>query len=144
MESWQEDLLSWSCKMNTNYLKSSNRQHRIWLLCLWYAVTIIYCWTIMLNNYPQAWQQRYVEQQRSTQLFSTVWFHWNLLSAIHSYTSRERLLGGSAFLNVGWAQSSRDFIGTRGMLQDPATNYLKKNKRHNIQMANSNCTFQHC
>lgn len=97
----------------------------------------------MLNNYPEAWQKRYVEQQYvkvdptvqhcMVSLQPLVW------SSQSAKTQEEKDFWEEARsygLNVGWAQSSRDFIGTRGMLtlQDPVTNCRRKSKRHNIQI----------
>lgn len=51
-------------------------------------------------------------------------------------------------LNVGWAQSSRDFIGTRGMLTLARSNdQLSEKSKSTIYeyvLVDSNSAFQHC
>ena len=51
-------------------------------------------------------------------------------------------------LNVGWAQSSRDFIGTRGMLTlARSTDQLSEKSKSTIYkyvLVDSNSAFQHC
>ncbi|MDB0280741.1 MULTISPECIES: LuxR family transcriptional regulator AbaR [Acinetobacter] len=130
MESWQEDLLSaflivqdedelfevvksTALKLGFDYCAYGMQS----------PLSIAEPKTIMLNNYPQAWQQRYVEQQYvkvdptvqhcMVSLKPLVW------SSQYTHTQAEKDFWEEARsygLNVGWAQSSRDFIGTRGML----------------------------
>lgn len=79
--------------------------------------------TIMLNNYPEAWQKRYVKQQYvrvdpTVQhcMLSLQPLVWSSQSA-NTQSQKDFWEEARSYgLNVGWAQSSRDFIGTRGML----------------------------
>ena len=130
MESWQEDLLSASLIVQDEYqlfeVVKSTASKLGFDYCAYgmqSPLSIAEPKTIMLNNYPQAWQQRYVEQQYvkvdptvqhcMVSLKPLVW------SSQYTHTQAEKDFWEEARsygLNVGWAQSSRDFIGTRGML----------------------------
>ena len=130
MESWQEDLLSAFLIVQDEYqlfeVVKSTASKLGFDYCAYgmqSPLSIAEPKTIMLNNYPQAWQQRYVEQQYvkvdptvqhcMVSLKPLVW------SSQYTHTQAEKDFWEEARsygLNVGWAQSSRDFIGTRGML----------------------------
>lgn len=130
MESWQEDLLSAFLIVQDEYqlfeVVKSTASKLGFDYCAYgmqSPLSIAEPKTIMLNNYPQAWQQRYVEQQYvkvdptvqhcMLSLKPLVW------SSQYTHTQAEKDFWEEARsygLNVGWAQSSRDFIGTRGML----------------------------
>ncbi|MEB3796280.1 MULTISPECIES: LuxR family transcriptional regulator AbaR [Acinetobacter] len=130
MESWQEDLLSAFLIVQDEYQLFEVVKSTALKLGFDYCaygmqspLSIAEPKTIMLNNYPQAWQQRYVEQQYvkvdptvqhcMVSLKPLVW------SSQYTHTQVEKDFWEEARsygLNVGWAQSSRDFIGTRGML----------------------------
>ncbi|GAA5560885.1 MULTISPECIES: LuxR family transcriptional regulator AbaR [Acinetobacter] len=130
MESWQEDLLSAFLIVQDEYqlfeVVKSTASKLGFDYCAYgmqSPLSIAEPKTIMLNNYPQAWQQRYVEQQYvkvdptvqhcMISLKPLVW------SSQYTHTQAEKDFWEEARsygLNVGWAQSSRDFIGTRGML----------------------------
>lgn len=130
MESWQEDLLSAFLIVQDEYqlfevvkLTASKLGFDYCAYGMQSPLSIAEPKTIMLNNYPQAWQQRYVEQQYvkvdptvqhcMVSLKPLVW------SSQYTHTQAEKDFWEEARsygLNVGWAQSSRDFIGTRGML----------------------------
>ncbi|PJF04519.1 LuxR family transcriptional regulator AbaR [Acinetobacter seifertii] len=130
MESWQEDLLSAFLIVQDEYqlfeFVKSTASKLGFDYCAYgmqSPLSIAEPKTIMLNNYPQAWQQRYVEQQYvkvdptvqhcMVSLKPLVW------SSQYTHTQAEKDFWEEARsygLNVGWAQSSRDFIGTRGML----------------------------
>ncbi|QNX87469.1 LuxR family transcriptional regulator AbaR [Acinetobacter seifertii] len=130
MESWQEDLLSAFLIVQDEYQLFEVVKSTALKLGFDYCaygmqspLSIAEPKTIMLNNYPQAWQQRYVEQQYvkvdptvqhcMVSLKPLVW------SSQYTHTQAEKDFWEEARsygLNVGWAQSSRDFIGTRGML----------------------------
>lgn len=130
MESWQEDLLSAFLVVQDEYqlfeVVKSTASKLGFDYCAYgmqSPLSIAEPKTIMLNNYPQAWQQRYVEQQYvkvdptvqhcMVSLKPLVW------SSQYTHTQAEKDFWEEARsygLNVGWAQSSRDFIGTRGML----------------------------
>ena len=97
----------------------------------------------MLNNYPEAWQKRYVEQQYvkidptvqhcMVSLQPLVW------SSQFAKTQEEKDFWEEARsygLNVGWAQSSRDFIGTRGMLTLARSNDQLSEKEQKAQYTN--------
>lgn len=130
MESWQEDLLSAFLIVQDEYqlfeVVKSTASKLGFDYCAYgmqSPLSIAEPKTIMLNNYPQAWQQRYMEQQYvkvdptvqhcMVSLKPLVW------SSQYTHTQAEKDFWEEARsygLNVGWAQSSRDFIGTRGML----------------------------
>lgn len=130
MESWQEDLLSAFLIVQDEYqlfeVVKSTASKLGFDYCAYgmqSPLSIAEPKTIMLNNYPQAWQQRYEEQQYvkvdptvqhcMVSLKPLVW------SSQYTHTQAEKDFWEEARsygLNVGWAQSSRDFIGTRGML----------------------------
>ena len=97
----------------------------------------------MLNNYPEAWQKRYVERQYvkidptvqhcMVSLQPLVWSSQSAKTqAEKDFWEEARSYG----LNVGWAQSSRDFIGTRGMLTlaRSMTSYQKRAKAQYTNM----------
>ncbi|MDQ8907743.1 LuxR family transcriptional regulator AbaR [Acinetobacter nosocomialis] len=130
MESWQEDLLSaFLVVKNEDELfevVKSTASKLGFDYCAYgmqSPLSIAEPKTIMLNNYPQAWQKRYIEQRYvkvdptvqhcMVSLQPLVW------SSQNAETQEEKDFWEEARsygLNVGWAQSSRDFIGTRGML----------------------------
>ncbi|OCZ56186.1 LuxR family transcriptional regulator AbaR [Acinetobacter seifertii] len=130
MESWQEDLLSAFLIVQDEYqlfeVVKSTASKLGFDYCAYgmqSPLSIAEPKTIMLNNYPQAWQQRYVEQQYvkvdptvqhcMVSLKPLVWSNqYTHTQAEKDFWEEARSYG----LNVGWAQSSRDFIGTRGML----------------------------
>ncbi|RSO54174.1 LuxR family transcriptional regulator [Acinetobacter lactucae] len=130
MESWQEDLLSASLIVQNEYQLFEIVKSTALKLGFDYCaygmqspLSIAEPKTIMLNNYPQEWQKRYVEQQYikvdpTVQhcMVSLQPLIWSSQSA-KTQEQKEFWEEASSYgLNVGWAQSSRDFIGTRGML----------------------------
>jgi len=130
MESWQEDLLSAFLIVQDEDELFEAVKATVSKLGFDYCaygmqspLSIAEPKTIMLNNYPQAWQKRYVEQRYvkvdptvkhcMTSLQPLVWSSQSAnTQAEKDFWEEARSYG----LNVGWAQSSRDFIGTRGML----------------------------
>ena len=108
----------------------------------------------MLNNYPEAWQKRYVERQYvkidptvqhcMVSLQPLVWSSQSAKTQAEKDFWEARSYG----LNVGWAQSSRDFIGTRGMLTLARSNdQLSEKSKSTIYeyvLVDSNSAFQHC
>ncbi|HEM7792856.1 LuxR family transcriptional regulator AbaR [Acinetobacter nosocomialis] len=130
MESWQEDLLSaFLVVKNEDELfevVKSTASKLGFDYCAYgmlSPLSIAEPKTIMLNNYPQAWQKRYIEQRYvkvdptvqhcMVSLQPLVWSSQNAKTQEEKDFWEEARSYG---LNVGWAQSSRDFIGTRGML----------------------------
>ncbi|AVN23565.1 MULTISPECIES: LuxR family transcriptional regulator AbaR [Acinetobacter] len=130
MENWQEDLLSEFLIVKNEYqlfeIVKSTASKLGFDYCAYgmqSPLSIAEPKTIMLNNYPEAWQKRYLEQHYvkidptvqhcMVSLQPLVW------SSQSAKTQEEKDFWEEARsygLNVGWAQSSRDFIGTRGML----------------------------
>lgn len=129
MENWQEDLLSASLMVNEYQLfevVKSTASKLGFDYCAYgmqSPLSIAEPKTIMLNNYPEAWQKRYVKQQYvrvdpTVQhcMLSLQPLVWSSQSA-NTQSQKDFWEEARSYgLNVGWAQSSRDFIGTRGML----------------------------
>ncbi|WP_212512042.1 LuxR family transcriptional regulator AbaR [Acinetobacter seifertii] len=150
MESWQEDLLSAFLIVQDEYqlfeVVKSTASKLGFDYCAYgmqSPLSIAEPKTIMLNNYPQAWQQRYVEQQYvkvdptvqhcMVSLKPLVW------SSQYTHTQAEKDFWEEARsygLNVGWAQSSRDFIGTRGMLTLARSSNQLSEKEQKAQYTN--------
>lgn len=130
MENWQEDLLSASLMVKNEYqlfeVVKSTASKLGFDYCAYgmqSPLSIAEPKTIMLNNYPEAWQKRYVKQQYvrvdpTVQhcMLSLQPLVWSSQSANTQSQKDFWEEAGSYGLNIGWAQSSRDFIGTRGML----------------------------
>ncbi|MGN2485909.1 LuxR family transcriptional regulator AbaR [Acinetobacter calcoaceticus] len=130
MENWQEDLLSASLMVKNEYqlfeVVKSTASKLGFDYCAYgmqSPLSIAEPKTIMLNNYPEAWQKRYVKQQYvrvdpTVQhcMLSLQPLVWSSQSA-NTQSQKDFWEEACSYgLNVGWAQSSRDFIGTRGML----------------------------
>lgn len=130
MENWQEDLLSASLIVKNEYqlfeVVKSTASKLGFDYCAYgmrSPLSIAEPKTIMLNNYPEAWQKRYVKQQYvrvdpTVQhcMLSLQPLVWSSQSA-NTQSQKDFWEEARSYgLNVGWAQSSRDFIGTRGML----------------------------
>ncbi|MFV5345305.1 LuxR family transcriptional regulator AbaR [Acinetobacter oleivorans] len=130
MENWQEDLLSASLMVKNEYqlfeVVKSTASKLGFDYCAYgmqSPLSIAEPKTIMLNNYPEAWQKRYVKQQYvrvdpTVQhcMLSLQPLVWSSQSA-NTQSQKDFWEEARSYgLNVGWAQSSRDFIGTRGML----------------------------
>ncbi|NUF13909.1 LuxR family transcriptional regulator AbaR, partial [Acinetobacter oleivorans] len=130
MENWQEDLLSASLMVKNQYqlfeVVKSTASKLGFDYCAYgmqSPLSIAEPKTIMLNNYPEAWQKRYVKQQYvrvdpTVQhcMLSLQPLVWSSQSA-NTQSQKDFWEEARSYgLNVGWAQSSRDFIGTRGML----------------------------
>lgn len=130
MENWQEDLLSASLIVKNEYqlfeVVKSTASKLGFDYCAYgmrLPLSIAEPKTIMLNNYPEAWQKRYVKQQYvrvdpTVQhcMLSLQPLVWSSQSA-NTQSQKDFWEEARSYgLNVGWAQSSRDFIGTRGML----------------------------
>lgn len=130
MENWQEDLLSASLMVKNEYqlfeVVKSTASKLGFDYCAYgmqSPLSIAEPKTIMLNNYPEAWQKRYVKQQYvrvdptvqhcMLSLQPLVWSS----QAANTQSQEDFWEEACSYgLSVGWAQSSRDFIGTRGML----------------------------
>ncbi len=163
MESWQEDLLSAFLVVKNEYqlfeIVKSTASRLGFDYCAYgmqSPLSIAEPKTIMLNNYPEAWQKRYVERQYvkidptvqhcMVSLQPLVWSSQSAKTqAEKDFWEEARSYG----LNVGWAQSSRDFIGTRGMLTLARSNdqVIRKRAKSTIYeyvLVNSNSAFQHC
>ncbi|NUF17313.1 LuxR family transcriptional regulator AbaR [Acinetobacter lactucae] len=150
MESWQEDLLSaFLIMQDENQLFEAVKSTASKLgfdYCAYgmqSPLSIAEPKTIMLNNYPQAWQERYVEQHYvkvdptvqhcMVSLKPLVWSsQCAQAQAEKDFWEEARSYG----LNVGWAQSSRDFIGTRGMLTLARSNDQLSEKEQKAQYTN--------
>ncbi len=130
MENWQEDLLSASLMVKNEYqlfevvkATASKLGFDYCAYGMQSPLSIAEPKTIMLNNYPEAWQKRYVKQQYvrvdpTVQhcMLSLQPLIWSSQSA-NTQSQKDFWEEARSYgLNVGWAQSSRDFIGTRGML----------------------------
>lgn len=130
MENWQEDLLSASLMVKNEYqlfeVVKSTASKLGFDYCAYgmqSPLSIAEPKMIMLNNYPEAWQKRYVKQQYvgvdpTVQhcMLSLQPLVWSSQSA-NTQSQKDFWEEARSYgLNVGWAQSSRDFIGTRGML----------------------------
>ncbi|MDA3558031.1 MULTISPECIES: LuxR family transcriptional regulator [Acinetobacter] len=130
MENWQEDLLSASLNAkDTDQLfdiaKSISAQlgYGYCAYGMHIPLSIAQPKTILLNNYPEEWQQRYAERHYIA-IDPTVRHCLNSLKPLiwTSQTANKQLPrdfwdeAQSYGLNVGWSQSCRDLIGTQGML----------------------------
>ncbi|MCG9512535.1 LuxR family transcriptional regulator AbaR [Acinetobacter pittii] len=150
MESWQEDLLSASLIVQNEYQLFEIVKSTALKLGFDYCaygmqspLSIAEPKTIMLNNYPQEWQKRYVEQQYikvdpTVQhcMVSLQPLIWSNQSA-KTQEQKEFWEEASSYgLNVGWAQSSRDFIGTRGMLTLARSSEQLSEKEQKAQYTN--------
>ncbi|KRI54433.1 LuxR family transcriptional regulator AbaR [Acinetobacter pittii] len=130
MENWQEDLLSASLIVKSEYQLFEIVESTALKLGFEYCaygmqspLSIAEPKTIMLNNYPEAWQKCYMEwqyvkidptvQHCMMSLQPLVWSSQSAKTQAQKDFWEE---ARSYNLNFGWAQSSRDFIGTRGML----------------------------
>ncbi|HCQ9773123.1 LuxR family transcriptional regulator AbaR, partial [Acinetobacter baumannii] len=150
MESWQEDLLSAFLVVKNEYqlfeIVKSTASRLGFDYCAYgmqSPLSIAEPKTIMLNNYPEAWQKRYVERQYvkidptvqhcMVSLQPLVWSSQSAKTqAEKDFWEEARSYG----LNVGWAQSSRDFIGTRGMLTLARSNDQLSEKEQKAQYTN--------
>ncbi|WP_373358210.1 LuxR family transcriptional regulator AbaR [Acinetobacter lactucae] len=150
MESWQEDLLSASLIVQNEYQLFEIVKSTALKLGFDYCaygmqspLSIAEPKTIMLNNYPQEWQKRYVEQQYikvdptvqhcMVSLQPLIWSS----QSVKTQEQKEFWEEASSYgLNVGWAQSSRDFIGTRGMLTLARSSEQLSEKEQKAQYTN--------
>lgn len=150
MESWQEDLLSASLIVQNEYQLFEIVKSTALKLGFDYCaygmqspLSIAEPKTIMLNNYPQEWQKRYVEQQYikvdPTVQHCMVSLQPLIWSSQSVKTQEQKEFWEEAHsydLNVGWAQSSRDFIGTRGMLTLARSSEQLSEKEQKAQYTN--------
>ncbi|BBP00471.1 autoinducer binding domain-containing protein [Sulfuriferula nivalis] len=128
MITWQEDkihaLLSIKCehelfKMVTSFARDLGFDHCAYGVRM--PIPLTRPKVAMFSNYPLVWQKQYEEHnyiatdptvQRG--MHSTLPFIWSedLFSTTHELWEEARSFG----LEVGWAQSSRDINGVRGLL----------------------------
>ncbi|NUG13402.1 LuxR family transcriptional regulator [Acinetobacter seifertii] len=130
MENWQEDLLSASLNAkDTDQLFDTAKSISLQLgynYCAYgmhIPLSITQPKLILLNNYPEEWQQRYA-QHRYIVIDPTVRHCLSSLKPLiwSSRKANKQSLkdfweeAQSFGLSVGWSQSCRDLIGTQGML----------------------------
>lgn len=128
MKSWQEDLLSITDSVRCEHAMFKKIESAAWSLgfehCAYglrVPLPLTNPKTIILNNYPAKWQDRYVSENylktdptilhgRRTQT-PLIWDDTVFVSACNLWEEAQ-----SFGLRVGWAQSSLDAIGVGGML----------------------------
>jgi LuxR family transcriptional regulator len=130
MENWQEDLLAASLSakdadqlFDTAKSISAQLGYDYCAYGMHVPLSIAKPKIILLNNYPEEWQQLYAERRYITTdptvrhcLSSLKPLIWSSQTA-NKQSSRDFWEEAQSHgLSVGWSQSCRDLIGTQGML----------------------------